>query len=383
MRTRGIMKKKIALIFGGRSVERDISVITAVQTYKALDDKRYAVVPIFIYEGDFYTGNLKTLKDFAPFVPTAHKKLALVGGTFCQLKKNKLIPVVKPDVVVNCCHGGEGENGTIAGLLEFNGLAHTSPSVLPSALCMDKAESKIVFDSLFVNTAKGKSFFRQDYEENKEEILNNIENRIDYPMIVKPAHLGSSIGINVATDKDELQFACDVAVEFDDKILVEHRLVGIVEVNCACFRNGNELVISETEQPLSKSDFLTFAEKYSTGKLSGGGHIIPAEIGNLNQQIKEITALLYEKLELDGVVRFDYLVDVEREKIYINEVNTVPGSLAYYLFEKVGISFGEMLDKIIENAESKFLDKQSRTRSFTTDILTNFKEGSKQPKLNP
>ena len=164
------MKKKIALIFGGKSVERDISVITAVQTYRALDDKKYAITPIFIFEGDFYTGNLKTLKDFAPFVPSAHKKLALFGGTFCQVKKNKLIPIFKPDVVVNCCHGGEGENGTLAGVLEFNDLPHTSPGVLSSAICMDKVESKVVFDSLFLNTAKGTSFSRWDYENNKEKV---------------------------------------------------------------------------------------------------------------------------------------------------------------------------------------------------------------------
>ena len=382
MRTRGIMKKKIALIFGGKSVERDISVITAVQTYRALDDKKYAITPIFIFEGDFYTGNLKTLKDFAPFVPSAHKKLALFGGMFCQVKKNKLIPIFKPDVVVNCCHGGEGENGTLAGVLEFNDLPHTSPGVLFSAICMDKVQSKVVFDSLFLNTAKGTSFSRWDYENNKEKVVEDVESKVDYPMIVKPAHLGSSIGINVAKDREDLLFAIDVAVEFDDKILVEHKLSHFVEVNCACFRYGGELVVSETEQPLSKSDFLTFADKYSTGKMSGGGHIIPAEIGNLNGQIKEMTKLIYSKLELNGVVRFDYLVDTEREKIFINEVNTVPGSLAYYLFESVGLSFGGMLDKIIEQAENDFLDKKSRRKNFTTDILTNFKQGTKQPKLN-
>ena len=382
MKIRGNMKKKIALIFGGKSVEKDISIITAVQTYKALDDKKYIVTPIFIYEGDFYTGNLKSLKDFAPFVPTAHKKLALVSGTFCQVKKNKLIPVFKPDVVVNCCHGGEGENGTLAGVLEFNGLPHTSPSLLPSALCMDKAESKIIFDALFLNTAKGKAFSRQEYERDKDAVIDSLEERIEYPIIVKPAHLGSSIGINVATDRESLLFAIDVAVEFDDKVLVEHKLCRFVEVNCACFRYGEKLIASETEQPLSKSDFLTFSDKYSTGKMSGGGHVIPAEIGNLNEQIKATTKLLYNKLQLNGVVRFDYLVDTEREKIYINEVNTVPGSMAYYLFERVGISFADMLDKIIEQTEVDFLDKKSRTRNFTTDILTNFKEGAKQPKLN-
>ena len=247
---------------------------------------------------------------------------------------------------------------------------------------MDKVQSKVVFDSLFLNTAKGTSFSRWDYENNKEKVVEDVESKVDYPMIVKPAHLGSSIGINVAKDREDLLFAIDVAVEFDDKILVERKLSHFVEVNCACFRYGGELVVSETEQPLSKSDFLTFADKYSTGKMSGGGHIIPAEIGNLNGQIKETTKLLYSKLELNGVVRFDYLVDTEREKIFINEVNTVPGSLAYYLFESVGLSFGGMLDKIIEQAENDFLDKKSRRKNFTTDILTNFKQETKQPKLN-
>lgn len=380
MKIRGNMKKKIALIFGGRSVERDISVITAVQTFKSLDDKKYAVTPIFIYEGDFYTGNLKTLKDFAPFVPTAHKKLVLFGGTFCQVKKNKLIPLFKPDVVVNCCHGGEGENGILSGVLEFNGLAHTSPKVLPSALCMDKTASKIQFESLFLNTAKGKSFSLDDYKRDESAVIEDVEAYLEYPMIVKPAHLGSSIGISVARGTDELNFAIDVAVEFDDKILVEHKLSNFVEVNCAAFKYKDEIVISETEQPLSKSDFLSFEDKYSTGKMSGGGHIIPANIGNLNQQIKDTTMFLYDKLELDGVVRFDYLVDTEREKIYINEVNTVPGSLAYYLFERVGISFSDMMDKIIEQAEVDFLDKKSRIRNFTTDILLSFNSGAKHPK---
>ena len=148
------MKKKIALLFGGRSVERDISVITAVQTFRALDERKYEITPIFIFEGDFYTGNLNTLKDFAPFVPTAHKKLVLLNGTFCHVKRNRLVAVLKPDVVVNCCHGGEGENGTIAGILEFNGLPHTSPDLFPSALCMDKSESKVIFDGLFMKKRK-------------------------------------------------------------------------------------------------------------------------------------------------------------------------------------------------------------------------------------
>ena len=381
MKNRGSMKKKIALIFGGRSVERDISIITAFQTKTALDDQKYNVLPIYLYEGDFYTGDMKTIKDFAPFLPSANKKLVLFSGVFCLLKKNKLTPLFKPDVVVNCCHGGEGENGTIAGILEYNGLPHTSPDLFQSALCMDKTESKVIFDSMFLNTAKSISFFRNEYENNVDDILEKIESRIQYPMIVKPSHLGSSIGIGVATNQDQLKCAIDVAVEFDEKILVEHKLTDFVEVNCAVYGGVNGIVVSTTEQPLSKSDFLSFEDKYSTGKMSGGGHIIPAPIGNLNSQIEEITANIYDKLGLKGVVRIDYLVDIEREKIYVNEINTVPGSLAHYLFERKGISFGDMLDDIIEYVEREYLDKKSRIRSFSTGVLENFKGGTKSQKL--
>ena len=381
MRIRGNMKKKIALIFGGRSVERDISIITAFQTKTALDNQKYNVLPIYLYEGDFYTGDMKTIKDFAPFLPSANKKLVLFSGVFCLLKKNKLTPLFKPDVVVNCCHGGEGENGTIAGILEYNGLPHTSPDLFQSALCMDKTESKVIFDSMFLNTAKSISFFRHEYENNVDAILEKIESKIKYPMIVKPSHLGSSIGISVAHNLEQLKSAIDIAIEFDDKVLVEHKLTDFVEVNCAVYKGRNGVVVSSTEQPLSKSDFLSFEDKYVAGKMSGGGHVIPAPIGDLNRQIEELTERLYTQLGLKGVVRIDYLVDTEREKVYINEINTVPGSLAHYLFEKKGVSFEEMLDDIIEHVEAEHLDKKSRVRNFSTGVLDNFKGGVKSPKL--
>ena len=381
MRIRGNMKKKIALIFGGRSVERDISVITAFETKRALDNGKYHILPVFLFEGDFYTGDMNSIKDFAPFLPSANYKLVLLGGVFYLLKKGKLTPFFKPDVVVNCCHGGEGEDGTVAGLLEYNGLPHTSPDLFQSALCMDKVESKVFFDNMFLNTAKSVWFTRDEYVENVDQVFEKVESRIEYPMIVKPSHLGSSIGISVAHNLEQLKSAIDIAIEFDDKVLVEHKLTDFVEVNCAVYKGSNGVVVSSTEQPLSKSDFLSFEDKYVAGKMSGGGHVIPAPIGDLNRQIEELTERLYTQLGLKGVVRIDYLVDTEREKVYINEINTVPGSLAHYLFEKKGVSFEEMLDDIIEHVEAEHLDKKSRVRNFSTGVLDNFKGGVKSPKL--
>ena len=381
MRIRGNMKKKIALIFGGRSVERDISVITAFETKRALDNGKYDILPVFLFEGDFYTGDMNSIKDFAPFLPSANYKLVLLGGVFYLLKKGKLTPFFKPDVVVNCCHGGEGEDGTVAGLLEYNGLPHTSPDLFQSALCMDKVESKVFFDNMFLNTAKSVWFTRDEYVEKMDQVFEKVESRIEYPMIVKPSHSGSSIGISVAHNLEQLKSAIDIAIEFDDKVLVEHKLTDFVEVNCAVYKGSNGVVVSSTEQPLSKSDFLSFEDKYVAGKMSGGGHVIPAPIGNLNRQIEELTERLYTQLGLKGVVRIDYLVDTEREKVYINEINTVPGSLAHYLFEKKGVSFEEMLDDIIEHVEAEHLDKKSRVRNFSTGVLDNFKGGVKSPKL--
>ena len=375
------MKKKVALIFGGRSVERDISVITAVQTYRHLDDKKYAVTPVFLYEGDFYTGDMKTIKDFAPFVPSNHKKLVLVSGKFYYVKKDKMTVALKPDVVVNCCHGGEGENGVLSGVFEFNGLPHTSPSLLPSAICMDKAVSKELFENMLFNQVKHFVFSRKEWERDSDKVLFHAESFLRYPLIVKPARLGSSIGIGVAYKREDLISAIEVAGEFDDKIIVEEKLTDFIEVNCAAFKDGDKIVVSETEQPLSTSDFLSFNDKYSTGKMGGGGHIIPAEIGTLNSQVKALTERIYRELEMSGVVRVDYLVDVKREKIYLNEINTVPGSLAHYLFESAGITFKDLLDKMINTAIEDHLDRKSRTHNFSTGVLDNFKGGGKTQKM--
>lgn len=371
------MKRKVALIFGGRSVESDISVITAIQAYKQLDEREYDVEPIYLFDGDFYTGGMRTLADFTPFEAHKHEKVLLYTGGFYSIKRGKLKRAFTPDVALICCHGGEGENGTLQAMLEFYGVPHTSAGTLPSAICMDKGVSKEMFESMLLNVIPHFVITKNEYETKTEEILFHLESFLGYPMIVKPSRLGSSIGIRTAENREDLITALDIAKEFDDKIVVEQMLTDFVEVNCAVFKDKDGIVVSETERPFSVHDILTFEDKYVSGeKLGGGGRIMPADIGELNAVIKGNTKRLYEELDLDGVVRMDYLVDKTRNKVYINEINTIPGSLAYYLFEIEGITYSEMLRRIIDNAMRK--PKPIR-QTFSTGVLNNFHGGGKVP----
>lgn len=370
------MKKKVALVFGARSFERDISVITAMQTLNNIDKSRYDVEPIFAYEGDFYIGKLDSIKSFAPFDPLAHKKAFLIKGEFYTLKKNKLQKAFKPDVALFCCHGGEGENGILQALFEFNSVAVTCSNTLASACCMDKAMSKRLFESLLLNVLPYEVVSKDEFESDKDKTISRIEELIDYPVIVKPACQGSSIGIEVAKCRDELDFALQVAAKFDRKIVVEHKLDDFVEVNCAAYSKDGQIVISDTEQPCCASDFLTFSDKYSGGKMSACEHIVPAKIGSLELIVKANTKRLYEELGLSGVVRVDYLVDTKRNKVYVNEINTIPGSMAFYLFKGVGVSFQNLITDIIEDAISRKA-KAIKPSVFKSDVLKNFTGGSK------
>lgn len=371
------MKKKIALIFGGRSLESDISIITAMQTLSNIDKSLFNVEPVYMYEGDFYVKKLDSLDAFSAFNPIEHSKAILYKGEFYTVKRNGLVKYFKPDAAFICCHGGEGESGILQAILEYNGIAYTSPSVLASACGMDKALSKQLFEGMLLNTLPHEVVTREEFEEDADRTLQRLESFLTYPLIVKPSTLGSSIGITVAENHEQLDFALQVACRFDTKIIVEHKLTDFVEVNCAAFRDGDRIVLSDTEQPLTLNDFLTFDDKYMTnGKMSGGGHVIPADIGNLELIVKANTERIYRELDLNGVVRMDYLVDKVRNKVYINEINTVPGSMAFYLFEGQGIDFKALITRLIENAVN--YQAVHRTPSkFKTEVLSKFKSGGK------
>lgn len=376
------MRTKVALIFGGRSLESDISVITAMQTLAVLKETEYDVEPFYLYDGDFYTKGVDDISAFTPFEKEKHLRTVIVNGTFCSVKKNRLKREFRPDVALICCHGGEGENGVLQGLLDFNGVSYCSSGVLGSAVCMDKGAAKSVFEQMLLNVIQHVTVFAEDLARDTDGTAAHCEKALKYPMIVKPASQGSSIGIRAAHDRAELIEAMQVAAEFDGKLLVEEKLTDFAEVNCAAYLKGGRVVVSETERPLAAGELLTFEDKYmSGGKMSGGGRVMPADVGEeLNAVVRSVTERVYRAMELRGIVRADFLVDRTRGKVYINEINTIPGSMAFYLFEPLGIDFAELLTDQIEEALARRRAGSRRT-VFRSAVLTHYGKGAKSSKF--
>ena len=376
------MRTKVALIFGGRSLESDISVITAMQTLAVLKETEYDVEPFYLYDGDFYTKGVDDISAFTHFEKEKHLRTVMVNGTFCSVKKNRLKREFRPDVALICCHGGEGENGVLQGLLDFNGVSYCSSGVLGSAVCMDKGAAKSVFEQMLLNVIQHVTVFAEDLARDPDLVAAHCEKALKYPMIVKPASQGSSIGIRAAHDRAELIEAMQVAAEFDGKLLVEEKLTDFAEVNCAAYLKGGGVVVSETERPLAAGELLTFEDKYmSGGKMSGGGRVMPADVGEeLNAVVRSVTERVYRAMELRGIVRADFLVDRTRGKVYINEINTIPGSMAFYLFEPLGIDFAELLTDQIEEALARRRAGSRRT-VFRSAVLTHYGKGAKSSKF--
>ena len=376
------MRTKVALIFGGRSLESDISVITAMQTLAVLKETEYDVEPFYLYDGDFYTKGVDDISAFTPFEKEKHLRTVMVNGTFCSVKKNRLKREFRPDVALICCHGGEGETGVLQGLLDFNGVSYCSSGVLGSAVCMDKGAAKSVFEQMLLNVIQHITVFSEDLARDPDLAAAHCEKALKYPMIVKPASQGSSIGIRAAHDRAELIEAMQVAAEFDGKLLVEEKLTDFAEVNCAAYLKGGRVVVSETERPLAAGELLTFEDKYmSGGKMSGGGRVMPADVGEeLNAVVRSVTERVYRAMELRGIVRADFLVDRTRGKVYINEINTIPGSMAFYLFEPQGIDFTALLADQIEEALARRRAGSRRT-VFRSAVLTHYGKGAKSSKF--
>ena len=371
------MRKKVALFFGGRSLEHDVSIITAMQVLANIDKSKYSVEPVYMKDGDLFVRDVDKLEFFKNFDISRHKKVLLVKGELFEIKRGSIKKYFKPDVALIACHGGEGENGNLQAMLEYNGIPYSSPEVLQSTICMDKHFAKQMFDSMLLSVLPYETVLREEFEIDAQKTLFSLESFLSYPLIVKPARLGSSIGISVAKCREELRSALALAFTFDNKAVVEHKLEDFVEVNCAAYFDGNAIRVSRTEQPVSSNEFLTFADKYENGgKMSEISCVSPANIGSLNLIVQATTERIYRDLDMNGIIRVDYLVDEKRNKVYVNEINTVPGSLAFYLFD---IDFKTLLDEVLENAMSRFLARKSKT-SFKTEILSRFEGGFKMSK---
>ncbi len=310
------MKKiTVAVFFGGRSNEREISVITGMLAVNLLRHTQFSVLPVYLPPaGGMATGNFAGPADFRRGAKTRLIPLRLERGGLVLRHRN-----IGVDVALNCCHGGMGEDGTLSALLRFYGIPLASPEAPMSAVFMNKIYSKAFARGLGVPTLE--SFFVREGEEGAPK----------YPVVVKPARLGSSIGISVARDEEEYRAALALAFRLDGAALVERYLAGKRDINCAAVRLGGETVLSPLEEVFSGGELLTFSEKYEGG--APRESVLPADLTEgVAEEIRAYTRLLYETCEGRGVVRADFLV--AGEEVYFNELNTVPGSLACHLFAK-------------------------------------------------
>lgn len=364
------MKKVVLIIFGGKSVEHDISVITAVQTMKNLP-KKFLFLPVYIDKNSnwWIADNLMDIETFKNFKKFAKNKKEVVLGknTLFAKKRNKFVKHCQVLAVLNCCHGHFGEDGSLQGLLNACEIACTSCGVTSSALCMDKTLMKDVLKANEIPTAEYSYFFA---EKNSIKLPKNLE----FPVIVKPANLGSSIGISVCKNQTEYDEALELAFKFDKKVLVERLVQNLREFNCACFSITGQKFVSSVNEVKSESEIYSFEEKY----LSSQSKNMSVD-KKLSNKIKTLTEKVYDLFDCQGVVRVDFLYDCDTNTILVNEINTIPGSLAVYLFKD--ISAKEIVSALIEDAIQKFDDKKELISSFDSnaiEIYANFKPTSKK-----
>ena len=282
--------------------------------------------------------------------------------------------LAKLDVVFPIIHGTHGEDGTLAGLLELADIPYVGAGVVGSAVGMDKIITKSVLRDNGLPTVNHLWFTRKEWEDSPKEVIGRIEAVLKYPLFVKPSNLGSSVGINRAKNREDLKFALSVAGHYDRRLLVEEGLENSMEVNCAVLGNDDPIP-SVCEQPISWEGFLTYEDKYSHQNkakgMKGANRRIPAPISSeLTKEIQKLAVKAFKVIDCRGVARVDFLLDTNKKDLFINEINTVPGSLAFYLWEATGIRFPKLVDRLIELALCAHKEKEKITYSYNPDLFT-------------
>ena len=381
--------KKIGIIIGGKSVEHEVSIITGMQVFENIDKNIYEPKIIYIQkDGKWLVGdslhdinNFKTKKfeDAYEVLPGFNNE-KLILYPHPDLKTGffgKKYATNEIDIVFPAVHGTNVEDGALQGFFQMNGIPYAFGSVLCSAVGMDKVVMKKVFQSCNLPIVDYTWFYRSSFEAHKDKIIEQAEN-IGYPLIVKPANLGSSVGISKANNLDELLFAIDVAISYDRKVIIEKCIENVREINCAVTGYENELETSLCEEPVGWKEFLTYEDKYVNKKkdASESKRRIPAEIEEeIENQIKYYAKEAFKAVDGCGNARIDFLLS--GNNIFVNEINTIPGSISFYLWEGKGVSFKQLITKIIELAEIQHSQRKVNIVSYDIDLLNKMGDGRK------
>ncbi|MCQ2454209.1 MAG: D-alanine--D-alanine ligase [Clostridia bacterium] len=392
-------KIQLGVIFGSRSCEHEVSVISGVQLARAADREKYDVWPIYIArDGRWYTGekllDIKTYTNFDPFAKGLRRvTLDLTAGSgalICyEQAKGLLAKGVTPvtltrlDCVIPVMHGLNGEDGTLQGLLELANIPYSSSGVAGSAIGMDKIMMKQFFRGHGFPILPDTWALRSEWKKDPDMVIRRVEENLPYPVFCKPACLGSSIGVSRADNREKLKEALELAFSYDRRVLIEKGLDKPVEVNCSVLGYDDEVAASVTEMPTtSGGDFLDFADKYlSTGASKGMAslkRVMPAPVGDkMIARIEDVSKRVFRAMDCKGVARIDYMLTGEDE-LYITEINTIPGSMAFYLWNESGLPYPKLIDKLVEYARRAWEDKNENDYAFTSDILNGVVLGGKK-----
>lgn len=382
--------KNVGILFGGRSVEHEVSVITAMQIIENIDKTKFNPIPIYVNKNGEWLVSESFLK-FESFKNEKYenvKKIILSPNYKDQnlyIHPNDIKLFTKKDldsidVFFPAFHGTNGEDGTIQGLLELIGLPYVGAGVLSSAVGMDKIIMKDIFKSNGIPVVDYTYYYRSSWRTNKEAVLKDIESKITYPLFVKPANLGSSIGISKVKSNADLESAIELAFSYDRKIIIEKAVEDPREINCAVMGYEDDLEVSLCEEPLGWKEILSFDDKYvkQNSKTTKGdkNKNIPANLSDeLRTKIENYAKLAFKSIDCRGNARIDFLV--KEEDVYVNEINTMPGSIAFYLWEGRGYSFKELISKMIDIAIKAQKDKEANMYTYDSNLFKRTQFGAK------
>ena len=399
------MKIKVGVLFGGKTVEHEISIISAIQAMGYLDRNKYDVIPIYITKNnEFYVGEevgkIESYTDINSLIKNSQRVIMVRDDNKVNLIKypQKMFSkgvVDYIDIAFPVVHGTNVEDGTLQGFLKMFNIPYVGCDVLSSAVGMDKYVMKTVLKDNGIPVLDCKCYTAKQYDENEEAIIEEIEKVVGYPLIVKPVNLGSSIGISKAENRTELYDSLDTAFRYATKVLVETAVQNLKEINCSVLGDYEDAEASECEEPVSSDKILTFTEKYigdgsAKGAKGAKGGVkssgskgmatlkrkIPADITDEQRDtIRELAVKAFKCLGCGGVSRIDFMMDTATGNIWLNEINTIPGSLSFYLWEPIGVKYTELLDRMISLALKREREGENITYTFDSNVLQGVKLG--------
>ena len=392
-------KMQLGVIFGSRTCEHEVAIISAVQLMRNVNREKYDVIPIYISQkGEWFTGDgLMDIKTYTPFDPfmkgilPVHLDLTAGSGALLHYEPAKGLlgggkekVVARLDCVIPVMHGLHGEDGSLQGLLELADIPYSSTGVTGSAVGMDKITMKRFFRGMGYPVLPDCAMTRAQWEQDQAACVKRVEEALPYPVFVKPACLGSSIGVSRADDRAALMDALDLGFSYDRRVLIEQGLDKPIEVNCSVLGYDGKRRASVLEMPNSGAGFLDFSEKYLAGSTGSKGmaslkRIVPAPIGEeLTHALQALSLDIFDAMDCKGVVRIDYMLDRHSDHYYITEINTIPGSLAYYLWAETGLPYSQLIDEMVDCALRAFVEKKRNSFAFSSDILSGVVLGGKK-----